>query len=57
MKTYIKGEIQILEEKIAQLEKSLSLMPEDTVLGRWCVKSYIKKYQKELEQLKNSLHS
>ena len=54
MKNSIEKEIQILEEKIAQLEKSLSLMPEDTALGRLCIKGYIKRYQKELDKLRNA---
>ena len=49
---YIKEEAKTLEEKIRELEKTLKLMPEGTFLGRWCIKSYIKQYQKKLDQLK-----
>ena len=49
---YIKEEAKALEEKIRGLEETLKLMPEGTFLGRMCIKSYIKRYQKELNQLK-----
>ena len=49
---YLKEQVNALEEKIKGLEETLNLMPEGTFLGRWCIKSYIKKYQKELDQLK-----
>ena len=49
---YIKEEANALEEKIKGLEETLKLMPEGTFLGRWCIKSYIKQYQKKLDQLK-----
>ena len=49
---YIKEEAKTLEEKIKGLEETLKLMPEGTFLGRMCIKSYIKRYQKELNQLK-----
>lgn len=49
---YIKEEANNLEEKIRGLEETLKLMPEGTFLGRWCIKSYIKQYQKKLDQLK-----
>ena len=49
---YIKEEASALEEKIKGLEETLKLMPEGTFLGRWCIKSYIKQYQKKLDQLK-----
>jgi hypothetical protein len=49
---YIKEEAKTLEEKIRGLEETLKLMPDGTFLGRMCIKSYIKRYQKELDKLK-----
>ena len=44
----IKEQMAVLRDKIKGLEETLALMPEGTFLGRWCVKSYIKRYKKEL---------
>jgi hypothetical protein len=49
---YIKEQANALEEKIRGLEETLKLMPEGTFLGRMCIKSYIKRYKKELDRLK-----
>lgn len=48
----IPKEIEILEDKISRLNQTLSLMPQDTFLGRICINGYIKKYTKELNDLK-----
>lgn len=47
----IKEQMAVLRDKIKGLEETLALMPEGTFLGRWCVKSYIKRYKKELAEL------
>ena len=47
----MKEQMAVLRDKIKGLEETLALMPEGTFLGRWCVKSYIKRYKKELAEL------
>jgi hypothetical protein len=47
-------EKSMLEDKIKRLEETLSLMPEDTFLGRVCVMGYLKKYKKDLSRLKEN---
>lgn len=50
-------ELQKVNSEIADLEKTLELMPETTVLGRFSVKSFIKKKQKVKVSIRSELHS
>ena len=49
---YIKEQANDLEEQIREFEETLKLMPKGTFLGRWYIKSQIKRCQKKLDQLK-----
>ena len=40
------------KENIEGYEKMLKLMPEDTLLGRLCVQSYLKRERKKLDALR-----
>lgn len=53
----LQDEIKTIEEKIDNLKQTLLLMPDDTFLGRVCITGYIKKYTKELCELKKKVKS
>lgn len=47
----IDEKISKCKENIEGYEKMLKLMPEDTLLGRLCVLSYLKRERKKLDTL------
>ena len=48
----IDEKISKCKENIEGYEKMLKLMPEDTLLGRLCVLSYLKRERKKLDALR-----
>lgn len=47
----IEEQIEICEARLRDFEETLRLMPADTVLGRMCINSYIRKEKRKLERL------
>lgn len=47
----IEEQIEICEARLRDFEETLKLMPADTVIGRLCILSYIKREKKKLEKL------
>ena len=43
-----------LEDKIKKLKETLTMMPEDTFLGRVCIMGYIRKHEKDLAKIKET---
>lgn len=43
--------IEISKKRLKDFEETLKLMPEDTIIGRLCILSYIKREKRKLEKL------
>ena len=44
-------EVEQTKQNIANYQKMLQLMPEDTVLGRLCITAYLKREERKLRSL------
>lgn len=53
----IDEQIEVCEARLHDFEETLKLMPADTVIGRLCMLSYIKREKKKLEKLYNQKNS
>ena len=40
-----------ISKRLKDFEETLKLMPEDTIIGRLCILSYIKREKRKLEKL------
>ena len=53
----INSEIEKVKKNIEGYKKILNEMPEDTFLGRLCIKGYLKREEKKLRNLLNTKNS
>lgn len=53
----INSEIEKVKKNIEAYKKMLDEMPEDTFLGRLCIKGYLKREEKKLKNLLNTKNS
>lgn len=57
MKKTLEDKLIIHEEKLKNYKNMLKIMPEDTILGRLCIVSYIKREEKKIQEIKAQLAS
>ena len=53
----INSEIEKVKKNIEAYKKMLDEMPEDTFLGRLCIKGYLKREEKKLKNLLDTKNS
>lgn len=51
MKKTLEEQLQIHQEKLESYKEMLKIMPEDTILGRMCIISYIKREEKKIQEI------